>query len=295
MSPDLLLDSYLIYLSVEKNLSPKTLQSYQEDLRHWINFLQTQDLDLQHIDLNLVDQYLQQITLTMKYAPTTLARHITSLRGYLRYALRMKTTLFDATQYLEIPKLGRYLPQCLTIEEALSLYQDAKDHSHFVERDLVLIELLYGCGLRITEALQLEISQIDFIGGWITPIGKGNKQRLVPVSQAGMKLFIAYIENSRKSVSNSHTTLLLNAKGKPLSRMGAWKILQDRTRHIAKKVHPHTLRHSYATHLLEGGIDLRVLQELLGHADISTTQFYTHVDREYLKQEHARFHPREII
>jgi len=293
-TPQDLLSSFLAHLGIERNLSPNTLQSYQEDLRHWLNFLEFNHLNLENLELSHVDQFLESMVLRFEYAPTSVARHMSSLRGFLRYCLAQNATSFDATQHLEIPKIGRYLPMCLTISEALSIYSEIHPKSPQALRDLALIELLYGCGLRISEALQLKVSQIDFSGKWILPIGKGNKQRLVPVSQQGIDLIQEYIQTDRSLIPSSIDNLILNPRGKALSRMGAWKIIQRRTRHLSKEVHPHTLRHSYATHLLEGGMDLRVLQELLGHSDIATTQLYTHMDREYLKQEHARFHPREI-
>lgn len=289
-----LLDSYIGHLGIERNLSANTLQSYQEDLRHWLKFLESHHLELNQIELNHVDHFMELMARQYEYAPTSVARHLSSLRGFLRYCLAQNATQFDASQFLEIPKLGRYLPLCLTIQEALSLYSEINPSSPNAYRDLALIELLYGCGLRISEALQLKVSQVDFSERWILPIGKGNKQRLVPVSQQGMELLQQYIQQERSIIPTKVDNLILNPRGKALSRMGAWKIIQRRSRHLNKDIHPHTLRHSYATHLLEGGMDLRVLQELLGHADIATTQLYTHLDREYLKQEHTRFHPREI-
>ncbi len=160
-------------------------------------------------------------------------------------------------------------------------------------RDTVLIELLYGAGLRISEALNLGLDQIHFEDEWILPIGKGNKQRLVPMSVRAKTALTHYLKCERPLANPKCNMALVNPKGLALSRMGAWKIVHKWSCHLSKPVHPHTLRHSFATHLLEGGMDLRVLQELLGHSDISTTQIYTHIDREYLKEEHRQFHPRQ--
>jgi len=202
-------------------------------------------------------------------------------------------TTFDPAEHLDAPKLGRYLPDCLTVAD-INLLFDSIDPTHpWALRDRTLLELLYSMGLRISEALNLTIAQIQLEDGWITPIGKGNKQRLVPLSPPSRVTIQRYMLEERPLAHPKCDHLIVNPRGAKLSRMGAWKIVQRIARPLGKSVHPHTFRHSFATHLLEGGMDLRVLQELLGHADISTTQIYTHLDREFLKTEHRRFHPRE--
>jgi integrase/recombinase XerD len=193
---------------------------------------------------------------------------------------------------LERPKLGHYLPQYLTREEVDCVFESAANGKNPL-RDTALFELMYSAGLRISETLGIKLSQLDLDNEWLTPIGKGNKQRLVPLGSKAKENLRAWIEEGRPLTHPTTDNIILNSRGKPMTRMGAWKIVQQHTAHLAKQVSPHTFRHSFATHCLEAGMDLRVLQELLGHADISTTQIYTHIDKEFIKQEHRAFHPRE--
>lgn len=292
-SPSDALESFLVHIGVEKNLSPRTLQSYQEDLRHWIGWMEELGLEWADITPQHLDQHLHAMSLRFDYEPSSVARHISSLRSFLRFCHAQGWLLLDPAQFLETPRLGRYLPDCLTVAEVESIFETIDPTGKWAWRDTSLIELLYGAGLRISEALQLRLDQVHFEDGWILPIGKGNKQRLVPMTPRAKQALSFYLQKERPLCGPKSDEVLLNPKGRPLSRMGAWKIVHKWSSHLAKAVHPHTLRHSFATHLLEGGMDLRVLQELLGHADIATTQIYTHIDREYLKEEHQHFHPRE--
>jgi integrase/recombinase XerD len=199
---------------------------------------------------------------------------------------------YSTESMLERPKLGHYLPQYLTREEIDSVFESAANGKNPL-RDTALFELMYSAGLRISETLGIRLSQLDLDNEWLTPIGKGNKQRLIPLGSKAKENLRAWIEEGRPLTHPTADNIILNAHGKPMSRMGAWKIVQLHTMHLSKQVSPHTFRHSFATHCLEAGMDLRVLQELLGHADISTTQIYTHIDKEFIKQEHRMFHPRE--
>ena len=191
------------------------------------------------------------------------------------------------------PKLGHYLPQYLTREEVDCVFESAANGKNPL-RDTALFELMYSAGLRVSEALGIKLSQVDLDNEWLMPIGKGNKQRLVPMGSKAKENLRAWIEQGRPLTHPTTDNVILNSRGKPMSRMGAWKIVQLHTAQLAKDVSPHTFRHSFATHCLEAGMDLRVLQELLGHADISTTQIYTHIDKEFIKQEHRQYHPREM-
>jgi integrase/recombinase XerD len=199
---------------------------------------------------------------------------------------------FSTESMLAGPKLGHYLPQYLTREEVDSVFESAANGKNPL-RDTALFELMYSAGLRVSEVLGIKLSQVDLDNEWLTPIGKGNKQRLVPMGSKAKENLKAWIEDGRPLTHPTTDNVILNSRGKPMSRMGAWKIVQQHTAHLTKDVSPHTFRHSFATHCLEAGMDLRVLQELLGHADISTTQIYTHIDKEFIKQEHRQFHPRE--
>lgn len=302
------LDAFLAYLGVERNLSPMTIQSYQEDLRHFVSWLDDNGIDLKELTPEKLDEFL---TLTAskvrededdsssssngdqaEYAATSIARHFSSLRGFLKYMQNQGEYDFSTESMLATPRLGHYLPQYLTREEVDSVFESAANGKNPL-RDTALFELMYSAGLRISETLGIKLSQLDLDNEWLIPIGKGNKQRLIPLGSRAKENLREWIERGRPLTHPSTDNVILNSRGKPMSRMGAWKIVQQHTLHLTKQVSPHTFRHSFATHCLEAGMDLRVLQELLGHADISTTQIYTHIDKEFIKQEHHDHHPRE--
>ena len=287
------MDAYLAFLGVERNLSPATIQSYQEDLRHFVGWLDDKGIDLKELTPEKLDEFLTITAGLEDYSPTSIARHFSSLRGFLKYMQSQGEYDFSTESMLERPKLGHYLPEYLTREEVDSVFESAAKGKNPL-RDTALIELMYSAGLRISEALGIKLSQLDLDNEWLTPIGKGNKQRLVPLGSKAKENLKNWIELGRPLTHPTTDNIILNARGKPMSRMGAWKIVQQHTMHLTKQVSPHTFRHSFATHCLEAGMDLRVLQELLGHADISTTQIYTHIDKEFIKQEHRQFHPREM-
>lgn len=285
-------DAYLAFLGVERNLSPATIQSYQEDLRHFVGWLDEIGLDLKALTPEKLDEFLTLTAGHVEYSPTSIARHFSSLRGFLKYMQRVGEYDYSTESMLERPKLGHYLPQYLTREEVDSVFESAANGKNPL-RDTALFELMYSAGLRISETLGIKLSQLDLDNEWLTPIGKGNKQRLVPLGSKAKENLKAWIEEGRPLTHPTTDNVILNSRGKPMTRMGAWKIVQQHTAHLTKQVSPHTFRHSFATHCLEAGMDLRVLQELLGHADISTTQIYTHIDKEFIKQEHRAHHPRE--
>jgi integrase/recombinase XerD len=287
------LDSYLSFLGVEKNLSPATIRSYQEDLRHLVFWLEDRKILLGNLTLEELDLFLNEVVAKLEYSPTSVARHFSSLRGFLKYLLQEKIIFFSTEAMLATPRLGKYLPECLTREEVESVFASIRDTSKVPLRDTALLELLYSEGLRISEALQLRLNHVDFDNEWLTPIGKGNKQRLIPLGKLAKENLQAWVREGRPLTEPKMDCLILNAHGKMMSRMGAWKIIQQHTAHLGKHVTPHTFRHSFATHCLEAGMDLRVLQELLGHANVTTTQIYTHVDSEFIREEHHYFHPRE--
>ncbi|WP_458450720.1 tyrosine recombinase [Fibrobacter sp.] len=285
-------DAYLAFLGVERNLSPATIQSYQEDLRHFVGWLDEIGLDLKELTPEKLDEFLTLTAGQVEYSPMSIARHFSSLRGFLKYMQSQGEYDYSTESMLERPKLGHYLPQYLTREEVDSVFESAANGKNPL-RDTALFELMYSAGLRISETLGIKLSQLDLDNEWLTPIGKGNKQRLVPLGSKAKENLKAWIEDGRPLTHPTTDNVILNSRGKPMTRMGAWKIVQQHTAHLSKQVSPHTFRHSFATHCLEAGMDLRVLQELLGHADISTTQIYTHIDKEFIKQEHRQFHPRE--
>ena len=286
------MDTYLAFLGVERNLSPATIQSYQEDLRHFVGWLDENGIDLKELTPEKLDKFLTITAGREEYSPTSVARHFSSLRGFLKYMQNQGEYDFSTESMLAGPKLGNYLPQYLTREEVDSVFESAANGKNPL-RDTALFELMYSAGLRVSEVLTIKLSQVDIDNEWLTPIGKGNKQRLVPMGSKAKENLRAWIEEGRPLTHPTTDNVILNSRGKPMSRMGAWKIVQQHTAQLSKDVSPHTFRHSFATHCLEAGMDLRVLQELLGHADISTTQIYTHIDKEFIKQEHRQYHPRE--
>lgn len=287
------LDLYLDYLIAERGLSRATISSYGTDLENFVTWLDEQGLPIAGCDDERLNTFLIDVAAKAEYSPTSVARHFSSLRGFLHYLNREGHYPYT-TELLTPPKLGHYLPQCLTIEEVDSVFAEIQEFSTNIERDTALLELLYSAGLRISEALSIRLQDIDLENEWLMPIGKGNKQRLVPLGQKAKENLKAWISNGRKKTDPKSDCVILNARGKPMSRMGAWKIVNNFTAHLGKQVSPHTFRHSFATHCLAAGMDLRVLQELLGHADLGTTQIYTHLDNSFIKEEHRAHHPREL-
>lgn len=287
------LDSYLSHLSVERNLSNATIQSYEEDLRHFIFWADDRHAKISELSPTDLDEFLSEVAGKEDYSPTSVARHFSSLRGFLKYLLNEKVFPYSTDSLLAPPRIGLYLPQCLSREEIDSVFLKISEESKVPERDTALLELLYSEGLRIAEALSLRIQDVDLDNEWIKPIGKGNKQRLVPLGEKAKRNLELWIKGPRQELFPKSDTIILNAHGKKMSRMGAWKLIQKYTAHLDKHVTPHTFRHSFATHCLEAGMDLRVLQELLGHANVTTTQIYTHVSGQTIREEHRAFHPRE--
>lgn len=289
-----LLDLYLDYLIVERGLSRATIASYGTDLGFFIEWLDKNSLAISACNEDLLDIFLNEVAGKAEYLPTSVARHFSSLRGFLHYLNREGHYPYSTDTMLAAPKLGRYLPQCLSIEEVDSVFSEIAETSRNPLRDTALLELLYSAGLRISEALNIRLQDIDFENEWLTPIGKGNKQRLVPLGAKAKENLKAWISEGRQLTKPKSDCIILNNRGKPMSRMGAWKIINAFTAHLGKQVSPHTFRHSFATHCLAAGMDLRVLQELLGHADLGTTQIYTHLDSDFIQQEHRAHHPREL-
>ena len=284
------MDAYLAFLGVERNLSPATIQSYQEDLRHFIAWLDECGLDLKELTPEKLDEFLTLTAGQEEYSPTSIARHFSSLRGFLKYMQNQGEYDYSTESMLERPKLGHYLPQYLTREEVDSVFESAANGKNPL-RDTALFELMYSAGLRISETLGIKLSQLDLENEWLTPIGKGNKQRLVPLGSKAKENLRAWIEDGRPLTHPTTDNIILNPRGKPMTRMGAWKIVQQHTAHLSKQVSPHTFRHSFATHLVENGADLRVVQQMLGHESILTTEIYTHIDTAKWQESILKYHP----
>ncbi len=294
-------DRYLHFLSLEKNASVNTLASYRFDLTRYIRFLETRlktelglvsGEDISNFLVHLRDQDL---------SPRSVNRSLSALRGFHKFLFAEGITSTNPTETISPPKLGRTLPGVLTqqeVEVILSQPCEApQDRRKLWVRDKAILEVLYATGIRVSELITLRLSDVMKAEEVLRVFGKGAKERLVPIGASALGWIDRYAQDTRPILGRrgaAQNVLFLNARGTPMTRMAVWKIVQTYTRKagLPKEVHPHTFRHSFATHLLEGGADLRAVQEMLGHSDISTTQVYTHVDREYLKEVHRTFHPR---
>jgi integrase/recombinase XerD len=291
------LQQYLTYLKFEKNLSDNSVSSYKADLERYINYLNTQRINKpDKIESKHIRRLLQLLS-ELGLSSATLARNLSSIRSFHLFLIAEDMVASDPSEHIDGPKLRRHLPSVLTFNEIELICNKISTDDPLGLRDRAMIEVLYACGLRISELLTLLLREIYFKEEFIRILGKGSKERLVPISSRALNWINKYLEFSRpyldkKNQSNGIT--FLNIRGTGMSRMGFWKILQKYINEsgIRKEIHPHTFRHSFATHLLEGGADLRAVQEMLGHSDISTTQIYTHLDRSYLQQEYKDYHPR---
>ena len=294
---NIFLKEYLNVLRLEKNLSDNTISSYRNDINSLINFLDSLKInDPSLVDNKLLNSFfinLQELGLSN----TSAARYYSSIKGFFSYLFSNKYIKANPVEKVMPPKLSKNLPSVLSLGEIDSILLKPDVENKLGLRDRGILEVLYACGLRVSELIGLKISDLFFDEEIIRVLGKGSKERLVPIGSSAIKWTKEYLTKSRPMLAKkakSENVVFLNNRGSKLSRMGVWKIVDQYVKEagIQKEVHPHTFRHSFATHLLEGGADLRAVQEMLGHADISTTQIYTHIDRDYIKQVHKQFHPR---
>jgi integrase/recombinase XerD len=299
-----LIDSYFRFLRLEKSLSKETLAAYRFDLRRYVGFLTEHGVRRpDDVTEKLGTSYFRLLK-DMGLAPSSMARNFSAVKGFHRFLISEGAAASNPLQYLDAPKLPKKLPDVLSQTEVFAILDQpsktvAKDtrHERLLVRDRAILEVLYACGLRASELTGLRQHDVFTDEKIVRVIGKGSKERIVPIGRSALHWIKKYQNGSRRFLVNtqkSRDVLFLNARGSPLSRMTVWNIVNaySRAAGITKEVHPHTFRHSFATHLLEGGADLRAVQEMLGHADIGTTQIYTHIDREYLKEVHKTFHPR---
>jgi integrase/recombinase XerD len=290
------LDRFLDHIGLERGLSPRTLDAYSRDIGRMIEYLERRGVgspaaasagDLREFTYELKDRGL---------AAVSIRRNISAIRTYWAFLLGEGLVENDPTERVELPKTWRRLPDALGRADVERLLEAPDPGDRLYWRDRALLEFAYASGVRVGELAALRTRDIDLDEGLAVVFGKGSKERIVPVGGAAIRALTVYLRETRPTLDNGRGrgVAFLNARGRPLSRMGVWKILRkhvDRAG-IHRRVTPHTLRHSFATHLLEGGADLAAVQEMLGHADISTTQIYTHVEREYLRDVHRRHHPR---
>jgi integrase/recombinase XerD len=291
------LNVFLNHLSLERSLSPNTVESYKIDLKRYIKFLGDEKVSsLEEIKENHITKLIGRLSL-LGLKATSIARNLAAIRSFHKFLVREGYSDTDPAGVLESPKPWRKLPMVLDVEEMKKLLKQPKGSDPLALRDKAILEFLYATGVRISELIGVKRKNLLLEVGLVRVIGKGQKERVVPIGEKAIKSVEKYLSESRPHLANqnSQDVLFLNRRGGQLSRMGAWKILRKYVNRagIKKKVSPHTIRHAFATHLLDGGADLRAVQEMLGHADISTTQIYTHLDRHYLKDVHRTFHPRE--
>jgi integrase/recombinase XerD len=291
------LESFCDYLDVERGLSPRTLDAYRRDIERLIAFLQLRNItgiaqastrDIREYTYQLKDRGLQA---------SSIRRNLSAIRTYYAFLIAEGHITADPTEHVDLPRPGRKLPNVLGREDVVRLLEAPDPGDALYWRDRALLEFAYAAGVRVGELITLKVRNLDIPEGLAVVEGKGSKERVVPVGRSALQALVVYLREIRPGLLRGRDTegvVFLNARGTPLTRMGAWKILRKHVQRagIESRVTPHTLRHSFATHLLEGGADLAAVQEMLGHADIATTQIYTHVEREYLRDVHRRFHPR---
>jgi len=291
-----LLESFNDFLVLEQGASPRTDEAYGRDLARFATYAVSRGaVGPADVTARLLREYVYHLK-DLGLAPASIRRNVSALRTYFKFLLGEGRITHDPSERLESPKRWRTLPEVLSVAEVDKLLASPTLDDPLVFRDRALLELAYGAGLRVSEWISIGVRDVMFDEGLVRVFGKGSKERLVPIGRRAIGALASYVRELRPRLEHGEGrgALFLNARGQPLTRMGAWKILQKYVARagIEKHVSPHTLRHSFATHLLEGGADLRAVQEMLGHADISTTQIYTHVDREYLRTVHRQYHPR---
>jgi integrase/recombinase XerD len=293
---DQLAERYTNYLLVEKGLSKQTIESYSGDLERYFDFLRTEGRrSVTEEDTSLILKHLINLRKS-GLGSRSRARHLITLRGFYRFMTREALIKHDPSQVVDIPKIGLKLPDVLSVGDVQRLLKVPDEGKPKGLRDAAMLELIYAAGLRVSELVNLRLQDINLEVGFVRVMGKGSKERVVPIGNFAREKIASYLTASRPLLSKGAMSiyLFLARAGKPMTRQGFWKLLKGYARmaSIRKKITPHSLRHSFASHLLEGGADLRAVQVMLGHADISTTQIYTHVARERLKEIHAKYHPR---
>ncbi|WP_409043030.1 site-specific tyrosine recombinase XerD [Latilactobacillus sakei] len=293
---DDLIQDYLHYLKIERGLSENTRQSYRQDLKQYQQFLVSQKLTSFTEDRFIVLGFLQAQT-TAKKAQSSITRSISTLRKFYQYLAREGRIQKDPMLQIDSPKQGRHLPAVLSSEEIERLLKTPDTSTPLGLRDRAILEVLYATGLRVSELVHLKLTDLHLSLGLIQTLGKGDKERIIPIGDVAVDWINQYLERSRNRLTKGKDSpyLFVNFHGNGLTRQGIWKNLKAivQAAGIDKGVTPHTLRHSFATVLLENGADLRIVQELLGHSDISTTQIYTHISKKHLTEVYQRSHPRD--
>ena len=289
------LKAFLLHLASERGLAVNSLHAYRRDLEDTDRFLRGVGRTLVTAGSDEFRAYLQDQT-HLRRATKTVSRRLAAIRSFLRFLASLGEDRTHVLQQLERPKPERSLPKVLNRQQVAQLIAAPDPASPLFFRDVAILELLYASGLRATELCDLKLRDVNLQAGCVRVLGKGMKERIVPLGRAAAEAVTRYLTECRPALERgSREQLFLSKSGRPMERVGLWMLVEKygRSSGLLKSVSPHTLRHCFATHLIGGGADLRVVQELLGHSDISTTQIYTHVDQDRLKAVHARFHPRK--
>jgi integrase/recombinase XerD len=294
---------FINYLKLEKSLSENTISAYLFDLKLFLEYLEevkkiktTKDIS-ENVLIDFISHISSRLNKREKnYSEKSVYRKISVLKSFFKYLVIEDVLKDNPAENIDTPKVSRLLPSVLTIDEVNKMLESVEIDSKQGLRDRAILETMYASGLRVSEVINLEINNIYFEDGFLRIFGKGAKERIVPIGKSALKYIEKYYNEGRNLIKNndSHNFVFLNFRGIKMTRMSVWNIVKKygKMAGIKKEIHPHTLRHTFATHLLEGGADIRIIQEMLGHSDISTTQIYTHIDKEYLIEVHKTFHPR---
>lgn len=295
-SLDIFVDQYISYLVFEKGLSEKTIESYSSDLSKYLEFLKQKGVkDITQADTPMILKHLIALR-ESGLGSKSCARHLITLRGFYKFLAQEKVLEFDPAKLIDLPKSGLKLPDVLSVSEVNLLLNIPDINTPLGKRNSAMLELLYAAGLRVSELVNLKFLDVNLEACFVRVMGKGSKERIVPFGLYAKNKIDDYVNNSRPLLLKNRISkyLFVARAGKPMTRQGFWKLLKQYVKQakIKKNVTPHSLRHSFASHLLEGGADLRTVQVMLGHVDISSTQIYTHVARDHLRQIHEKYHPR---
>jgi integrase/recombinase XerD len=291
-----LVETFLSYLTVERGLARNTIDSYRKDLLCYWDYLHLRRIEsLSKTDKEVITDFMSSQK-DKGLSSNSIARRLAAIKSFYRFLVRERILKSDPTNLMETPKLWKKIPETLSVEEVEKLIMQPDVRNRTGIRDRAILDILYSTGMRVSEAVGLKLDSVNFDIGFVRCIGKGNKERIVPLGKQARLILKKYLEVARPEFLKKKTSdsLFLNRSGGKISRQSLWKIIKKyaRTARIKKPICPHILRHSFATHLLEGGADLRSVQEMLGHSDISTTQIYTHINKDRLRAIHKMFHPR---
>jgi integrase/recombinase XerD len=289
------LEAFIDYLKVEKGLAPNSISAYSADLNKYVKYLKREGLDSpRSIGRKEITDFL--FSMRKKISPESLARILSAIKSFHKFLLREKITSQDPSDFIEAPKLEKKIPNFLTLDEVTKILKAPNLKKPQGIRERAILELMYATGLRVSELVKLKSSDVNLEVGFIKCKGKGSKERIIPLGKIAAHFLQKYLKEARGKLLGKKMSLyfFLAQGGRAISRQSVWKMIKKMVRkcRIKKQVSPHTLRHSFATHLLEGGANLRSVQEMLGHSSITTTQVYTHVNQRRLKKIHSQFHPR---